>query len=81
MAKKRTRRPAPPKPKPDLEAGDIPTGGLSCRSCGCRHLPVLYTRPHPGGKIKRVRECRNCGRRTTTIEKNIDGEVISPWSR
>lgn len=44
--------------------------GLSCPSCGCRHLPVVKTRPGWGGRIMRVRECRHCGRRLTTFERS-----------
>lgn len=42
--------------------------GLVCRRCGCRHLPVVYTRPRPG-HIQRVRSCRHCGKRTVTRER------------
>ena len=42
--------------------------GLECPKCGCRHFTVVYTRPGWGGKIKRRRACRNCGRRITTYE-------------
>ena len=42
--------------------------GLQCVKCGCRHLPVLYTRPRTG-YIERVRECRHCGTRKRTREK------------
>lgn len=42
--------------------------GLQCRKCGCRHLPVVYTR-HIGTRIKRVRECRNCLERYSTYEQ------------
>ncbi len=42
--------------------------GLVCRHCGCRHFRVVYTRPAWGGRIMRRRECRHCGRRTTTFE-------------
>ncbi len=45
------------------------TVGLTCYHCGCRHFRVIYTRPIRGGKIMRRRECRNCGRRRTTVEK------------
>jgi hypothetical protein len=41
--------------------------GLECPRCGCRHLPVLYTRYRPK-KIVRVRKCRHCGRRVITHE-------------
>lgn len=42
--------------------------GLQCPKCGCRHLPVWYTRKRPG-HILRVRRCRHCGRRVTTRER------------
>lgn len=44
--------------------------GLVCHRCGCRHFYVLYTRRRPNGQILRRRECRNCGTRILTIEKN-----------
>jgi transcriptional regulator NrdR family protein len=44
--------------------------GLACRHCGCRDLPVVYTRPKHGGRIMRRRECRHCGRRVTTWESS-----------
>ena len=43
--------------------------GLTCRYCGRKHFLVLYTRPTWGGRIKRRRECRNCGKRMTTWER------------
>ena len=46
---------------------DESTSGLVCRHCGCRHLPVYYTR-RQNGRIIRVRECRHCGRRLVTWE-------------
>lgn len=45
-----------------------PAKGLACPRCGCRHLPVVYTRPKPG-HILRVRECRHCGKRMSTRER------------
>jgi len=45
--------------------------GLECPACGCRHFFVIYTRPTPGGRIRRRRECRHCGRRITTYEKPV----------
>ncbi|MCK4873621.1 MAG: hypothetical protein KAS72_12940 [Phycisphaerales bacterium] len=42
--------------------------GLSCHTCGYRHLPVLYAR-RGLRMIRRVRECRHCGRRITTRER------------
>jgi transcriptional regulator NrdR family protein len=47
--------------------------GLECSKCGCRHVPVLYTRRLPG-RIVRVRECRCCGRRLRTVER-ISGMI------
>lgn len=44
--------------------------GLECPRCGCRHFHVLYTRAAIGGRILRRRECRHCGRRLTTYEKD-----------
>ena len=43
--------------------------GVACPRCGCRHLPVYYTRHRPDGSILRRRQCRNCGRMVTTYEK------------
>lgn len=43
--------------------------GIECRACGCRHFYVVYTRRAMGGKIVRRRECRNCGKRITTVEQ------------
>ena len=43
--------------------------GLTCRGCGCRHFYVIYTRRTAGRKVVRRRECRNCGRRITTVEQ------------
>ena len=46
--------------------------GLVCRYCGCRHFYVVYTRQRPG-KLMRRRQCRNCGARFTTWEKDVGG--------
>ena len=43
--------------------------GIECTNCGCRHLPVSHTRPMPGGKIKRYRQCRYCGKKKVTVER------------
>ena len=45
--------------------------GLVCPECGCRHFDVLETVPAPAGKIRRRRQCRNCGWRTTTVEMRL----------
>jgi len=46
--------------------------GLECRRCGCRHFYVIYTRRGPGSSLVRRRECRNCGKRITTVERELD---------
>ncbi len=43
--------------------------GLECSRCGCKHFYVLFTRPAGGGRIRRRRQCRHCGKRITTYEK------------
>jgi hypothetical protein len=43
--------------------------GIECRRCGCRHFSTIYTRACVKG-IRRRRECRHCGLRTTTYERN-----------
>lgn len=45
--------------------------GIRCRECGCGHFRVVYTRPAWGGKLVRRRECRHCGQRITTWEREI----------
>lgn len=42
--------------------------GLLCPECECAHLPVVYTR-RQGNRIKRLRECRHCGKRIVTYER------------
>ncbi|MBN2474854.1 MAG: hypothetical protein JXB62_09630 [Pirellulales bacterium] len=44
--------------------------GITCPCCGCRHLPVLYTRQLVR-QTMRVRQCRHCGRRVKTYEKSF----------
>jgi len=58
-------RPAKPLTRDKTTRDDL---GLACPSCGCRHLPVWYTRQKPG-YVLRVRLCRHCGRRLTTRER------------
>ena len=48
--------------------------GLECRRCGCRHFYVIYTRRAFGGKLVRRRQCRNCGKRMTTMEQEKPDE-------
>lgn len=42
--------------------------GIVCRACGCADLRVFKTRRISGGRIRRERVCRNCGKRTITTE-------------
>ena len=70
VRKKRIAKPAPETPQ---------TEGLESPACGCRHLPVLYTRRHPK-RVKRVRECRHCGRRIVSYER-IPEDTEAPWER
>jgi transcriptional repressor NrdR len=43
--------------------------GLHCAHCGGHRSKVINTRPKPGGRIVRRRECTACGKRFTTWEK------------
>jgi hypothetical protein len=45
--------------------------GLECRVCRCKRFRVIYTRPRSGGGLLRRRECRHCGSRITTCEREI----------
>lgn len=47
------------------------TRGLECRHCGCKHFRVLYTRRGSGSKLIRRRQCRHCGKRMTTWERQL----------
>jgi transcriptional regulator NrdR family protein len=55
-------------PGPALPGAQV---GLRCRRCGHGRFRVLYTRPRPGGKLVRRRECRHCGERFTTWERRL----------
>jgi hypothetical protein len=44
--------------------------GLVCPDCVRRHFCVVYTR-QKDGHIERRRQCRHCGRRITTWEREI----------
>ena len=41
--------------------------GIQCPGCGCKDLRASYRKPWNGG-YRRVRICRNCGRRVITFE-------------
>jgi transcriptional regulator NrdR family protein len=51
--------------------------GLVCRTCGCRHFRVLYTRRAVGERLLRRRMCRHCGRRITTYEMGAGATLAS----
>ncbi len=54
--------------KPSAPPAPSSESGLRCRDCGCRELRVIYMRKAPLGRVRRRRECRHCGKRTTTYE-------------
>ena len=43
--------------------------GFKCKSCGCTQLFVVYTRVLKSGGKRRIRECRECGARIITVER------------
>ncbi len=45
-----------------------PKRGITCRDCGCAHFWTIYVRKQDK-RIMRRRECRHCGKRITTSEK------------
>ncbi len=45
--------------------------GIRCPKCGCGRLWVVYTRKVSGRRLMRRRECRDCGRRVTTVERVV----------
>jgi hypothetical protein len=42
--------------------------GIECPECGCRKLPVLYTR-YRRNRVVRFRQCHGCHRRVMTYEE------------
>lgn len=60
------------KEKPSNGENDEQSRGLECPRCGCKHLPVFYTRRMSEHRILRKRICRNCGRKVVTYE-TIEG--------
>ena len=65
--------------KPVSEAGSVSgeARGIRCRSCGSQQLKVVYTCAKPQGLVMRRRECRSCGQRLTTWEREIGTRVHS----
>jgi len=55
-------------------ATEIPAQGFECPACGCRHLYVTGTRIVFGGRKRRRRECRHCGRIVYTLEKIVESK-------
>jgi transcriptional regulator NrdR family protein len=51
--------------------------GLECSRCGCTHFYTTHTEPVSGGRIRRRRECRNCGRRIVTYEMTAQSKSRS----
>jgi transcriptional regulator NrdR family protein len=51
------------------EAKPEVTKGLVCSHCGSPRLRVVYTRPTWENRIRRRRECQQCGKRMTTWEQ------------
>ena len=45
--------------------------GIRCPRCGCSHFWVTHTQRTRGGRIRRRRECRHCGRPMITFERPI----------
>ena len=62
-------KPPPPEPEPP---GAEEVKGIECLTCGCRHFETLEVRATVGGKLRRRRQCRYCGRRVTTYEAAED---------
>lgn len=58
----------PHEPKHEPATRAEPTAGIACPTCGCRDLPVYYTR-RARDKTMRRRRCRHCGRMLTTFER------------
>lgn len=66
-------------PEPISEAELIPVAepapaepvGLRCRRCNCGHFFTIRVTPTSQNRIMRRRECRHCGLRVTTIERQI----------
>lgn len=50
------------------ERVELAKQGLICPNCGCREMPVYYTR-QSHGTVRRARKCRACGRQVITTER------------
>jgi transcription repressor NrdR-like protein len=48
---------------------EVDVVAIRCARCWCRDLRVIYTRRMLNGSIRRLRECRHCGKRMTTTEQ------------
>ena len=56
------------KPKTEPEIKPV---GLRCRRCNCGHFETIRTTPISHNRILRRRQCRYCGLRVTTVEKQL----------
>jgi transcriptional regulator NrdR family protein len=43
--------------------------GIICIKCGCAHFYTLDTTRVRNGKIRRLKQCRHCGKRIHTYEE------------
>lgn len=50
-----------------------PPAGIRCPRCGCAELRTTNTQRLPGGRVRRYKACRRCGRRLTTYETTAGG--------
>ena len=42
--------------------------GIVCPRCQCADLRTTHTRRLPGGRVRRYKRCRHCGKVVTTLE-------------
>jgi len=56
-----------------------PERGIACPRCGCCHLRTTHTEPLPGGRIRRRKVCRHCGRRMVTYESPPCQRVVDRY--
>jgi transcriptional regulator NrdR family protein len=57
-------------PKKRQRPKDEASPGVACKKCGCVDMRVIWTRPYGKG-IRRLRACRHCGDKTTTVERVV----------
>lgn len=59
----------------EAAGGGEAEGGIPCADCGCRHSFVVKTE-RVGEVIRRLRQCRNCGRQFRTSEISVKLAII-----